>query len=150
MLRNERYKGVIVWNRTTEVRNPETGRKETRRRPESEWVRVNVPTLRIISDELWDRVQEQIRFVNEKWGFKQMGGFYRTKNSSTYLFSGLLVCGICGASMTIIGSDIRCGSNPVRVQCTSISRSLFKRLNDSTGGTRTAALGSSYKSSPSH
>ena len=36
MLRNERYRGVFVWNRTRKDRNPETGRKIGRPRPESE------------------------------------------------------------------------------------------------------------------
>jgi len=40
MLRNERYRGVFVWNRTKKERNPETGRKNSRPGPMSEWMRV--------------------------------------------------------------------------------------------------------------
>jgi site-specific DNA recombinase len=43
MLRNERYRGVFVWNRTKKERNPETGRKTSRPRPESDWKRIDVP-----------------------------------------------------------------------------------------------------------
>jgi site-specific DNA recombinase len=52
MLRNERYRGVQVWNRTKKDRNPETGRKVSRPRPESEWMRVEVPDWRIVSETL--------------------------------------------------------------------------------------------------
>jgi site-specific DNA recombinase len=53
MLRNDRYRGRIVWNRTRKVRNPETTRKQRKRRPEQEWVAVEVPELRIVPEDLW-------------------------------------------------------------------------------------------------
>src|SRR4051794_11059329 len=56
MLYNERYRGVQVWNRTKKQRNPETGRKVSRPRPQSEWKRTNVPEWRIIPEELWQLV----------------------------------------------------------------------------------------------
>jgi DNA invertase Pin-like site-specific DNA recombinase len=33
MLRNDRYRGVVVWNRTRKVRDPKTGRRVQRERP---------------------------------------------------------------------------------------------------------------------
>ena len=60
MLRRERYRGCHVWNRTRKERNPETGRKVSRARPASECVRVEVPQWRIVSDELWEAVQQKI------------------------------------------------------------------------------------------
>jgi site-specific DNA recombinase len=106
ILRNETYRGVNIWNRTQKVRNPETGRKETRQRPDSEWVRVERPELRIVSEEQWMRVQLQIELVSGKWGPKRLGGFNRTEQSRTYIFSGLLKCGVCGAGMTITSSTM--------------------------------------------
>jgi hypothetical protein len=53
MIRNERYRGVFVWNRTKKERNPETGRKTSRPRPQADWMRVEVPEWRIVSEELW-------------------------------------------------------------------------------------------------
>ncbi len=79
MLRNERYHGVFVWNRTRKERNPETGRKTSRPRPQSEWKRIDVPEWRIVSEELWERVQTRIRFVAERFTSKQLGGFTRTE-----------------------------------------------------------------------
>lgn len=103
MLLNEKYRGVDVWNRTKTVRNREKERTEQRPRPESEWVRVEVPELRIVSDELWLAVREQNRRVREKHGSKRLGGMNRTEKSRTYLFSGLMECGCCGKNITIIG-----------------------------------------------
>jgi site-specific DNA recombinase len=102
MLRNERYRGVQVWNRTEKQRNPETGRKISRERPASERVRVEVSEWRIVPEELWNAAHAQIRAVNEKMGSARCGGLNRTESSRQYLFSGLLVCGDCGSRMVII------------------------------------------------
>jgi len=105
MLLNEKYRGVVVWNRTKTVRNRETGKTEQRPRPESEWVRVEVPELRIVSDQLWESAREQNRRVREKHGPKQLGGMNRTVASRQYLFSSLLECGLCNANMVIVGGQ---------------------------------------------
>jgi len=105
MLLNEKYRGVVVWNRTKTVRNRETGKTEQRPRPESEWVRVEVSELRIVSDQLWEAAREQNRRVREKHGPKRLGGMNRTAASRQYLFSGLLECGLCNANMVIVGGQ---------------------------------------------
>ncbi len=105
MLLNEKYRGVVIWNRTQTIRNRETGKTEQRPRPEAEWDRVDLPALRIVSNELWQEVREQNRRVREKHGPKRLGGMNRTKTSRLYLFSGLLECGLCGANM-VIGSGV--------------------------------------------
>lgn len=102
MLLNEKYRGVVIWNRTQTIRNRETGKTEQRPRPESEWERVEIPELRIVSDKLWQAVREQNHRVREKHGSKRLGGMNRTKTSRLYLFSGLLECGLCGANMVIV------------------------------------------------
>jgi site-specific DNA recombinase len=115
MLLNEKYRGVIVWNRKRKTRDPRTGRTRRRTRPSSEWLRKEAPHLRIIPEELWDRVREQNERVREKHGPKRLGGMNRTVHSRSYLFSGLLECGLCGANITVI-----CGKAPnVRYGCPS-------------------------------
>ena len=52
ILKNERYLGKLVWNKKRKIRVPGTGRLVYRARPESEWVTVEAPHLRIISDDL--------------------------------------------------------------------------------------------------
>ena len=110
MLRNERYRGVFVWNRTRKERNPETGRKISRPRPESDWMRVEVPEWRIVSEELWEGVQRRISFVSKRFGsYMTVGGQTRTERSRRYLFSGFLACGVCGSNMVIVSGNGRRG-----------------------------------------
>lgn len=58
ILNNELYIGQLVWNRVTYPKNPDTGRRVTRLNPKSEWVRKDVPDLRIVDQALWDAAKE--------------------------------------------------------------------------------------------
>ena len=53
ILNNELYVGCLVWNRQRFIKDPSTGRRVSRRNPEAEWIRTEVPELRIVDDELW-------------------------------------------------------------------------------------------------
>jgi hypothetical protein len=53
ILNNELYIGRLVWNRLRYVKNPDTGKRVSRLNPEAEWMRKEVPELRIVSDDLW-------------------------------------------------------------------------------------------------
>jgi site-specific DNA recombinase len=64
ILRNEKYRGVVVWNRTTKVIHPGTGKVEVRMNPIEAIIRVDVPHLRIVPDELWGRVQSRLLPTN--------------------------------------------------------------------------------------
>jgi site-specific DNA recombinase len=101
ILRNEKYRGKLVWGRSTKMRDPETGRKRMKRLPQERWTWVDAPELRIVTDEQWNKVQAQIKFVN-RHGIPRCGGLNRTKASKEYLFSGLLICGVCGFNITIV------------------------------------------------
>jgi site-specific DNA recombinase len=108
MLRNERYRGVSVWNRTKKERNPETGRKTSRQPPEQDWIRTDVPEWRIVDEELWNSAHARIKFKSERFGNRRTGGFARTEETKSYLFSGLLVCGTCGSNLIIVsGGGLR-------------------------------------------
>ena len=101
MLFNEKYHGVVIWNRTQKVRNPETGRKVSKARPAADWKRIEVPELRIVPEELWIAAHKRNAEVN-RLGITRLGGLCRTDRSRTYLFSGILRCGICGSSMVTV------------------------------------------------
>jgi len=58
ILGNERYVGTTRWNKRCVTRNPATGRREENLRPESEWLTLEKPELRIISENLFGRVRE--------------------------------------------------------------------------------------------
>ncbi|WP_419914596.1 recombinase family protein [Hoeflea sp.] len=111
IVNNELYAGVLVWNRLRYIKNPETGKRVSRVNPQSEWIRAEVPELRIIDDELWQAArqrQEEIsrQFENVTNGVRA----YRARHVNelrrpAFLFSGLLTCGCCGGNYGIITRD---------------------------------------------
>jgi site-specific DNA recombinase len=104
MLRNERYRGVCIWNRTEKRRNPETGRKTSKRRPKQDWKRRENPSWRIVPEDLWKRVEAKFLSVT-RTGKARSGGLARSAKSRQYMFSGSLICGCCGSHMVIVSGD---------------------------------------------
>jgi DNA invertase Pin-like site-specific DNA recombinase len=91
ILNNELYIGRLVWNRLRYVKNPDTGKRVSRLNPEAEWMRKEVPQLRIVSDELWvDAKQRQDVGRQAARTAGNPGGARRPQ----YLFSGLTKCGV--------------------------------------------------------
>jgi DNA invertase Pin-like site-specific DNA recombinase len=104
ILNNEKYRGVNVWNRTKTVRNPIKQRKEQHARPENEWVRVEVPSWRIVTDEQWNAAKAANAARQGPTWWKD-GTLNRYEASRRYIFSGLLVCGDCGGRINIVGGE---------------------------------------------
>jgi DNA invertase Pin-like site-specific DNA recombinase len=113
MLKNERYIGTWKWNTCKWVRVP--GKKSRRRisRAEDEHVTKQLPELAIISEGLWNRVQE--RFAGRKKG----RGKAPATGKQPYLISGLMRCGTCGGSMTITGTTKKNGERYATFGCTT-------------------------------
>ncbi len=61
ILNNELYIGRLIWNRLRYVKDPDTGKRISRPNPEDKWISKEVPELRIIEQELWDRVKDRQR-----------------------------------------------------------------------------------------
>ncbi len=59
ILNNEAYVGRLIYGRTSYRKNPRTGKKVARNKPENEWIVEDVPNLRIIPDDLWAAVKAQ-------------------------------------------------------------------------------------------
>jgi site-specific DNA recombinase len=106
ILLNERYHGVVVWGKTKKVRSPETGKRIHRRKPESEWRRLEVPEQRIIPEKLWIRTHERMNLVRDLYGVTE-GKRRGRAAASPYLFTGLLECSECGGSITIVSGRCR-------------------------------------------
>ena len=99
MLHNELYVGRHVWNRSKWVKDPDTGKRCRRERPESEWIVRAVPAL--VDEETWARAQARMRVRGGKGG------------APRYLLSGLLVCGVCGGKLIVTGGGqhrYKCGT----------------------------------------
>jgi site-specific DNA recombinase len=98
ILNNSLYAGRYLWNRFTWVRNPETGKRVPRLRPESEWIVTEAPELRIVSGALWDQVKaRQIEITRRVRGLR--GGY--VGQHPKYLLSGLIKCGHCEANYVV-------------------------------------------------
>jgi site-specific DNA recombinase len=102
MLRRDLYIGQIVWNRSRFVKQPGTNKRLRRDRPQNEWRIVEQPELRIIGEELWQRVQKRLAWVAETFGQGRRAGLYHRAASSRYLLTGFLKCGYCAANLVIV------------------------------------------------
>ena len=80
------------------------GRADQQARPQADWVRVPVPTLRLVSDEVWERAHARLTATREaylqttggrSWGRPLDGAAHK------YLLTGLARCGLCGGSLEV-------------------------------------------------
>jgi len=102
MLRRELYVGRIVWNRSRFIKLPGTNKRLRQDRPQNEWRIVEQPELRIIDENLWQRVQTRLSWVAEAFGRGRRAGLFHRAASSQHLFTGFLKCGCCGANLVIV------------------------------------------------
>jgi site-specific DNA recombinase len=102
MLHNDRYRGTVIWNRTRKVRDPRTGRRVQRLRPQTEWKIQEAPHLRIVSEEVWQAVQRRLSSVKTAFANGESAGLCTRAYSAPYLLSGFLKCGICGSKMVVV------------------------------------------------
>jgi site-specific DNA recombinase len=58
MLYRPLYRGEVVWNKSQKV--VRGGTKKQQKRPEGEWLRLEAPELRIISEDLWHVVHTRL------------------------------------------------------------------------------------------
>ncbi len=106
MLRNERYRGLVIWGKTQKIRSPETDKRIYRRKPPSEWRRREIPAQRIISEELWAAVRRRIEVVERLYDCGPGQRPRRGRSAgSPYLFTGLLECSVCHGSVTIVSGQ---------------------------------------------
>ncbi|CAH1658930.1 hypothetical protein BOSEA31B_11778 [Hyphomicrobiales bacterium] len=120
ILNNELYIGKLVWNRLTYMKDPNTGKRVSRPNPESEIVRNDVPELRIIEQDIWDRVKSMQGEYNKR------GMPLWARNRPKSLFSGLASCGCCGGGFTTMTGD-RLGCAAARNKGTCGNRLTMKR-----------------------
>jgi len=140
LLHNELYIGMMIWNRHRYLKNPSTGKRVARVNPESEWIRTEVPDLRIIDDALWQVVLSRHNHLGEQYAAvisgvrkahatNKLNGMHRAKS----LFSGLVFCGCCGGPYSLRGQDrFACSTHVSNGSCSNsrtISRpALEKRV----------------------
>jgi site-specific DNA recombinase len=103
ILHNPIYVGQFVYNRVRMLRDPDTRNRISRPNADSELEIVELPELRIVSDDLWNRVQ-QAR------GDRASAPLLERRRPK-HLLSGLVRCGTCGGAYAIYSKN--------RIGCTS-------------------------------
>ncbi|WP_212635428.1 recombinase zinc beta ribbon domain-containing protein, partial [Rhodobacter capsulatus] len=132
VLNNELYIGKLVWNRQRFIKDPDSGKRQARPNPPEAWIAEDIPTLRIIEEDLWARVKHRQGAIREDIlteraedpGAPKIERGHRPR----YLLSGLLTCGCCGSGYIMI-SDGRLGCAAARNSGTCLNRKTIKRID---------------------
>jgi site-specific DNA recombinase len=107
ILNNELYLGRYVWNRLHYVKDPRTGKRVSRLNDRSALTVQDVPELRIVPQDLWDRVKARQGSVRRdtRPDARSDRPFWE-KQRPRYLVSGLAKCGACGGSYVKISKNL--------------------------------------------
>jgi site-specific DNA recombinase len=96
------YRGEIVWNQTRNC--DKWGQAKRGDRPETDWIRVPAPELRIVTDDLWTAAHARLSASRAIY-LRGTGGaaFGRPAlgNPSKYLLTNLAQCGVCGHPLRV-------------------------------------------------
>lgn len=111
ILNNELYRGMLVWNRQRFVKDPQTGKRQARMNPEADWVRKEIPALRIVDEHLWQAVKA--RQAAQESAHASLRDGVRKAREMRLLepavvssnFYRLLICADCGADFRPLGRD---------------------------------------------
>lgn len=130
ILNNEAYVGRVIWNRQRWIRSAaNSSKRRCVQNPRNQWIVREDESLRIVSDELWNRAKRRQREQSARIGARVRAGLSRTSAKSTgrppkHLLSGILKCGECGASLIASGRSYACSSriNGGASACTSTVR----------------------------
>jgi site-specific DNA recombinase len=133
ILMNPLYTGLVRWNVSQFVRDPDSGMYKRRRRSRDEWVSHRDEALRIVSDELFEEVQE--RFRSRANPDKRL----RTGGKAKYLLSGLMYCESCGSNYVLGDREKyvcssymngRACTNDIRVRRDTAEAVVLQRVRD--------------------
>lgn len=118
MLKNERYVGRKIWNRSQWIKDPDSGTRIRRERPREEWIVRKCEAL--VDETTWQRAQARFSPRTGKGG-----------GVSSYVLSGLLVCGLCGGKLIVVGGSQRryvCGTRHAGGDAACSNRHTVARL----------------------
>ncbi|WP_342729055.1 recombinase family protein [Bradyrhizobium sp. B097] len=127
ILNNEMYVGKLTWNRQRFIKDPDTGKRQARMNPESEWINQDVPEWRILDDELWQAVKDRQKAVKQNRSDDgEPENHFRERRRPKYLFSGLTKCACCGGGYSMISADL-IGCSTARNKGTCDNRNNIRR-----------------------
>jgi site-specific DNA recombinase len=107
IVNNEMYVGKIVWNRQHFIKDPDTGRRQARANPESDWIIQEVPELRLLDEDLWQAAKARQRAIKQnRPSDTSVDNKLNERRRPKYLFSGLTKCACCGGGYSMISVDL--------------------------------------------
>jgi site-specific DNA recombinase len=126
LIQNPLYARRLVWNRVRMVRDPDTGRRVSRVNPQGEWQSIDVPHLRIVTED--DEADVRARKASNA-----NGPHGPRAHVGKRLLADLMRCGTCGGSMVMTGSDrkgprIVCSAHRETRSCDNNSRHYVERV----------------------
>ncbi|WP_316233861.1 recombinase family protein [Bradyrhizobium sp. SZCCHNR2020] len=154
ILNNELYAGILVWNRQRFVKDPATGKRVSRPNPESQWIRTEVPHLKIVDDELWQAARARQQQISALFGPNpantREGRAKRLHlaNRPASLLSGLLTCGCCGGKIGILTPNrYGCLNHHRRGTCTNNRTIVREKIERAVAGIMAAIEDGLYQPS---
>ena len=133
ILNNELYIGRLVWNRQRYVKNPETGKRVSRRNGVDSEVIHAVPHLRIIADSLWQSVKIRQRTIwkaTEADVRPDKTPPYWAQRRATHILSERAFCGHCSGSIVSVGKDYLACGNARKLKTCSQNKSIRRPALD--------------------
>ncbi|MCI4588587.1 recombinase family protein [Sphingobium sp. BYY-5] len=112
ILRNNLYRGIKIYGRFRKTYHPKTRRRILRSNPLSEWRTVEVPHLRIVTDEQWAQIEARYTAFD--------GTIQKQNRRPKRLLSMLGRCSECGGPWTVIGRERwGCSIHKAQGDCTN-------------------------------
>lgn len=121
ILRNPLYQGKMLWNRQQFVRNPYDDSKRIGRLNDAkDWIWVEVPHLRIVPGDLWERVQKRLAGISTSETATKIRKAEPWKHRKQHLLTGLAVCASCGQPLENSGKDyVKCRVAKISKSCSN-------------------------------
>jgi hypothetical protein len=146
------YIGEFHYRRTHRELVASTGKTKTRPGRKADQVVLNVPHLRIVSDEVFNMVQarlEEGRLKANQPANRVVPGAAEEqvdekprigdRRRATYVFSGKMTCGMCGAQIVVLSKRLGCDGranqgndcpNNVRIPREEVEAAVFQAVRD--------------------
>ena len=86
ILRNELYIGNVIWNKSEWIKKPGSSTRTYRMRPREDWIIEDHPNLRIVSQDLWNKVKRRLD-QNKQSTRKARSPWYVFINRHTQMFA---------------------------------------------------------------
>jgi DNA invertase Pin-like site-specific DNA recombinase len=136
ILNNRRYVGIVTWGRAAWKRGAADSSRRRMRMNGKALHEAMDERLRIVPQELWERVKARQALQSKTIGKLVRGGLRKRAGGAgrpgKYLFTGLLACDVCGASFVLRNRDYyACASHWNGAACSNginVSRQLVQNV----------------------